>query len=56
MLFFLINIYSPTVGHERLNFFNILSGVLKKMFLVKDMLFIGGTGNCTVNFTEDRKH
>ncbi len=53
MLFFLINIYSPTVGHERLNCFNILSGVLKKCSS-EGYVVIGGDWNCTVNFTEDR--
>lgn len=53
MLFFLINIYSQTVGQECLNFFNILTGVFKKCSS-EGYVVIGGDWNCTVNFAEDR--
>jgi len=50
MLVFLINIYAPTVGQERLHFLDILSESLKKC-LSEGCVVIGGDWNCTINFT-----
>jgi len=53
MLVFLINIYAPTVGQERLHFLDILSESLKKC-ISEGCVVIGGDWNCTINFTIDR--
>ncbi len=43
LLVFLINIYAPTVGQERILFLNLLNETLKNV-PVKDVLSLVGTG------------
>lgn len=52
-LFCFINVYVPNVGHERITFFKILSGILKQCHS-NDNVIVGGDWNCTENFTIDR--
>ena len=53
MLF--INIYAPTVGSERLEFYELLSDVIKQCHS-DELLILGGDFNCTENPKMDRNH
>lgn len=51
----LINVYTPNVGHERIQFFSILANVLRQDFSDGDVI-IGGDWNCTECFNVDRNN
>ncbi len=53
LLVFLINIYAPTVGQERILFFYLLNETLKKCSS-EGCVVIDGDWNCTINLTIDR--
>ena len=50
-----INLYAPTVGSERLDFYDVLSDVIKQCH-PDEFLFLGGDFNCTENPKMDRNH
>ncbi len=55
MTLYFINVYAPNVGHERLQFFSILTNVLRQDFSDGDII-IGGDWNCTECFNVDRNN
>lgn len=52
-IFYLVNVYAPNIGYERLRFFSVLSTVLKQCFNDGGVI-IGGDWNCTENSLVDR--
>lgn len=48
VLFYFLNVYAPTVGHEQAIFFNMLSNVLNQCS--DGNIIMGGDWNCTENF------
>lgn len=53
--FSFINIYAPTVGHDRVSFFKILSDAILQCPR-GNMIVLGGDFNCTIDSHLDRNH
>lgn len=53
--FVFLNIYAPTIGAERVYFFNNVNSILQD-YISDDYLFFGGDFNCTENYLLDRNH